>query len=268
MVRVRLVFRYGRLLAIQGRASFLFALQYRWDFAFDGVVEMIWAASAAVPLLVVLRDGRTLGGYSFAESLVVLGWFTLLKAVLDGAISPSIAAVVEHVRKGTLDFVLLKPADAQFLVSTARFLPWRAVNVVTAFGFFVYAFTKMGRAPPLSGVACSVILLGGAIVLLYSLLVMTVSVAFYAVRVDNLTFLLGAIFDAARWPSTVFRGAVRIIFTFVIPLALMTTYPARALLGTLAPRDVAFASGVAGAFAIVARQVWNRAIGSYTSASS
>ena len=30
------------------------------------------------------------------------------------------SAVVEHIRKGTLDFVLLKPADAQFLVSTAR----------------------------------------------------------------------------------------------------------------------------------------------------
>jgi ABC-2 type transport system permease protein len=29
--------------------------------------------------------------------------------------------VMDHIRKGTLDFVLLKPADAQFLVSTARF---------------------------------------------------------------------------------------------------------------------------------------------------
>ena len=50
-------------------------------------------------------------------------------AILEGAVSPSLTAVVEHIRKGTLDFVLLKPADAQFLVSTAKFEPWRVVDV-------------------------------------------------------------------------------------------------------------------------------------------
>ena len=39
------------------------------------------------------------------EALVVVGWFTAVKAVLDGAVSPSLTAVVEHVRKGTLDFI-------------------------------------------------------------------------------------------------------------------------------------------------------------------
>ena len=55
-----------------------------------------------------------------------------MQGILEGAINPSLTSVVEHIRKGTLDFVLLKPADAQFLVSTARFHPWRAINVVTA----------------------------------------------------------------------------------------------------------------------------------------
>ena len=44
--------------------------------------------------------------------------------------APSLGNVVEHIRKGTLDFVLLKPADAQFLVSTSRFEFFRFVNVV------------------------------------------------------------------------------------------------------------------------------------------
>jgi ABC-type uncharacterized transport system permease subunit len=72
---------------------------------------------------------QQVAGWSFEEALVVVGWFTLLRAVLEGAVSPSLTAVVEHVRKGTLDFVLLKPADAQFLVSTAKFEPWRIVDV-------------------------------------------------------------------------------------------------------------------------------------------
>ena len=63
------------------------------------------------------------------------------------------------------------------------------------------------------------------------------SAAFWVVKVDNLTYLFGSLFDAGRWPIDVFRGifrgALRFVFTFVFPLALMTTYPALALLGKL-----------------------------------
>src|SRR5437868_4564220 len=106
--------------------SFMLAAQYRGDFIVDGVVSLFWLGTALVPLYVVFGDRTEVHGWSFPEALVVVGWFTLLQGILEGAINPSLQGVVEHIRKGTLDFVLLKPADAQFLVSTARFLPWRA----------------------------------------------------------------------------------------------------------------------------------------------
>jgi ABC-2 type transport system permease protein len=77
-----------------------------------------------------------------------------------------------------------------------------------------------------------------------------------------------AVFDAARWPIMVFRGFWRILFTFVIPLALMTTYPAMAILGTLDAKTAVFALGGALLFAAISRLLWRAAIRSYTSASS
>jgi len=265
---VRRALRYLSLLGVQLRASLVFALQYRADFALDGAVEVVWAASAVAPLFVVLSGGRTVGGWPLAEALVVVACFTLLKAVLDGAVSPSIGAVVEHVRKGTLDFVLLKPADAQFLVSTARFLPWRAVNVLTALLLLGLAFRALGRLPSAVDVLAGALLLADAVVLLYALLVITVSVAFYAVRVDNLTFLLSSVFDAARWPGSVFRGAMRVVFTFVLPLIVMTTYPAEAILGRARAGMLLGATAGAAAFTLLARLTWLRSIRAYTSASS
>jgi len=64
--------------------------------------------------------------------LVVLGWFVALKGVLEGTLSPSLMQVIEHVRKGTLDFVLLKPADAQLLVSLSKIEPWRLIDLLGA----------------------------------------------------------------------------------------------------------------------------------------
>ncbi|HSM92173.1 MAG TPA: ABC-2 family transporter protein [Anaeromyxobacteraceae bacterium] len=260
--------RYLRLFAVQLRASTVAAMQYRLEFLVGGVLALFWTTWSIVPIVVVFRDRAAVAGWSFEEALVVVGWFTLMKGVLEGAVNPSLSAVVDAIRKGTLDFVLLKPADAQFLVSTTRFAPWRAADVLGGLALFGIAFHRMGRTPSAAHVALAAVLLGCATLVLYSLWILVVSAAFFVVKVDNLSFLFASIYDAARWPVSVFRGLLRLLFTFVIPLALMTTYPALALLGRLDARLLAEAVGVALLFTVAARAVWLRSIGHYTSASS
>jgi ABC-2 type transport system permease protein len=262
------VARYLRLLAVQFRASAAVAMQYRVEFLVEGALALFWTGWSLVPLLVVYGSRAAVAGWSFDEALVVMGWFTLMKGVLEGAVNPSLTTVVEHIRKGTLDFVLLKPADAQFLVSTAKFEPWRIIDVLGGLVIFAVAFHRMGRPPAAGGVLAACLLFAAATVILYSLWIIVVAAAFFVVKVDNLSFLFVSIYDAARWPASVFRGVLRVIFTFVVPLAVMTTFPAEALLGRLAaPRALLIAAG-AVAFAGLARAVWIRSIARYTSASS
>lgn len=244
------------------------SLQYRLDFVLDGVVEVLGAASALVPLVVVFGDRRAVAGWGFGEALVVSAYFTFLKGVIEGLISPSLMAIVEHVRKGTLDFVLIKPVDAQFLVSFSKVSPWRAINVVTALAMLTVAFVELGRAPTGADVAASAALLCSSIAILYGLWMLAVSSAFYLVKVDNIAYLFDSIFDAARWPSSVFRGALAFVFTYVIPLAMMTTFPAEALLGRLTAAHAL--TSVVGALVVtvVSRLVWLRSLSAYTSASS
>ena len=59
------------------------------------------------------------------------------------------------------------------------------------------------------------------------------------------------------------------MFTFVIPVAVMTTFPAMALLGRLDADDRARAPSAAPlALLVISRVIWRIAIRSYTSASS
>lgn len=259
--------RYLRLLGLQLRTSALLAAQYRWDFLIDGGISALTAATAVVPLFVVYRSGGGDGipGWSFGEALVVTACFITLQGVLEGAINPGLAAVVEHIRKGTLDFLLLKPADAQFLVSTSRFQMWRVFSFINAAVVFWLAFSRLGRGPSVVQVLTALLLLLAATAVLYSLWILIVSSAFFVVKVDNLTYFFSSVFDAARWPSSVFRGVLKIIFTFVLPLALMTTSPAEALLGRLTPSTLVGSLVGAATFAMAARLVWLKAIGHYTS---
>ena len=47
-----------------------------------------------------------------------------------------------------------------------------------------------------------------AAALLYALAILVISAAFYVVRLDNLIYLFNSVFDAARWPASVFRGVL------------------------------------------------------------
>jgi ABC-2 type transport system permease protein len=260
--------RYLRLLGLQIRVALLGALQYRADFFAQGLMTLNWFAFCLVPLVLVYRDRPAIAGWSFPEALVLVGWFALLQGVMEGAINPSLTAVVEHIRKGTLDFILIKPADAQFLVSTAKFAPWRVLDGVTAVAIWIFAFAKLHRLPTPGGVGAAAILLVASVAVLYSLWILAICAAFWVVRLDNLAYLFDSILDFARWPVSVFRGTLRFVFTFVIPLAILTTYPAQALLGHLSLRTGLFAVGGATIFATLARWLWSRAIAHYTSASS
>jgi ABC-2 type transport system permease protein len=258
--------RYLRLFGIQLRTSLLLSMQYRLEFFLDGVMSVFWTASAIAPLVVLFGTRKAVSGWTWPEALLVIAGFTTLKGVLDGAIQPSLANVVGHVRKGTLDFLLLKPVDAQFLVSTSRLEPWRGSDVWLGLGLFGWSFHAQGRWPTLGGVVSALSLLVAAVAILYSISILVVSLAFFVVQVDNLIYLFISLYDAARWPASIFRGALSILFTFVVPLAVMTTFPALALLGRVTVTQMVGALLGAVAFTSLARLVWTRSIGHYTSA--
>ena len=260
--------RYLRLLGTQVRVSLALAAQYRADFSLEGLMALFWLGWNLVPLVIVYRQRADIAGWSYEQALVVIGWFTVLKSVLDALITPSLMAVVEHIRKGTLDFVLLKPADAQFLVSTVRFELWPLLGAAGGLGLVVWSLTRLHHVPSIAQLALAAALLAAAIMVLYSIWIVVVSAAFYVVRLDNLAYLFNAVFDAARWPAGIFRGIIHVIFTFVVPLAMMTTYPAEALLGRIEPPTAIASLAGAAVFTAVARLVWTRAIGHYSSASS
>src|SRR6478752_7083274 len=150
--------RYLQLLGVQLRASFQLAVQYRVEFVIGGVMALFWSFWNLVPMFVVWGHRPTVAGWTLPEALLVIAWFTGLRAVLEGAVQPSLVAVVEHIRKGTLDFVLLKPADAQFLVSTAKFEPAQSIDALAAVGVVVYAFHRLGRVPAVTDVAVALAL--------------------------------------------------------------------------------------------------------------
>jgi ABC-2 type transport system permease protein len=260
--------RYLRLLALQFRISAASAMAYRANFIIEGVMSVAWMVLTLLPLFVVFEGRQTVAGWTWPAALIVMGYFLAVRAVLEGTISPSLVDLVERIRTGSFDYVLLKPVDAQAMVSASRYEPWKVFDLLGALAVIVYAFVELGAPPRPVDLLLGVGLFATGVLATYALWILCAAASFWVVRLDNLMYLLGAIFDTARWPVQVFPGAWRIVFTFVVPVAIMTTYPAKALLGTLESTTALATLGGTLALLVISRVVWRTAIRSYTSASS
>jgi len=262
------MWRYLRLALVQLRISAAAGMAYRADFLLEGVMTLAWSGLTLLPLLVLFADREAVAGWDRPSALLVVAIFMIVKAVLEGVISPSFVDLVERIRTGAFDYVLLKPVDAQWMMSASRFEPWKIIDVFVAIGLAVYALAMRGEAPALADLALGVLMLAAGLLAMYAIWIVCAAASFWVVRLDNLTYLLGAIFDTARWPVHVFRGVWRFVFTFVFPVAVMTTFPAMALLGRLDSETALATLGGAVLLLVIGRLVWRTAIRSYTSASS
>ncbi len=258
--------RRGVLLALV-RVALMTAMQYRASFLLEFFVGLGTTAGVALPLLFVYDHTASVAGWSLPEALLVGAFFLVLQALVGGLVEPNLGALVEGVRSGQLDYLLLKPPDAQFVASFQRVAPARLWDLLGGFVVGAYALSRL-PTPTLGGAVTAAGLLVAGLAAVYGLWVLVICTSFWFVRVDNLRYLLGAVVDAGRWPVTIYTGWVRVFLTVFVPVALVTSYPALALLGRLDPTLALQAVAVGLGMLVVSRLAWVQALRHYTSASS
>jgi ABC-2 type transport system permease protein len=259
--------RQGRAIRALLKVSLATAMQYRSNFLFELSVGLLRDLSRAAPLALVFWHRDSVGGWELPEALLVMAFFLLLSGFQSGIFEPNLGEAVESIRSGTLDLLLMKPVDAQLLVSLRKFTPaavWDLVAGVVVGGVALWVLP----APAPVDVLLAIGLFSTGVVAMYCLWLLAICMSFFFIRVDNLRFLLWAISDAGRWPIDVFSGMARFLLTAIIPVALITSFPADALRGTWTVDILFVSSAVTLAFVFGSRWAWNRSLANYTSASS
>ncbi|HTM43594.1 MAG TPA: ABC-2 family transporter protein [Polyangiaceae bacterium] len=259
--------RLLRLIRIFWATALLAEIEYRVNFLLAALNSMASLAGALFGLSLFFRHGATLGGWSWNEALVVLGLFTALSGLSSTLLTPNLNRIVEQVKDGTLDFVLLKPVDSQFWLSLRRFSPWGIPDVLFGLGLLIYGAS--GASGALLNLPGALLPLIACVVILYSLWFIMATTTVWFVQIYNVTEVLRSMLDAGRFPIDAFpSGAYRFVFTFLVPVAFLTTVPARAVLGLAHGVDVVLSGAVAIALFACSRAFWRFALRFYTSASS
>jgi ABC-2 type transport system permease protein len=259
--------RYLRLMAIFTGASTSAQLEYRANFVVSALSAVLGAGGAIFGLNIVAGDNAAIGGWTYREALVVVGLFTIVQGFIGSVLYPNLNRIAEAVRTGQMDFTLLKPIDAQFLVSTRNVNVFPLINVLVGTAIAAWALSGVAGVTA-AGLIVGVTLLAAALLIVYAIWFMLTTTAFWFVRVENITELFNGVFRAGQFPVTVFPGWIRFLFTFIVPIAFITTVPAEALVGRMDAGTAIAAIAVALGLLLASRRLWRWAVSSYTSASS
>jgi ABC-2 type transport system permease protein len=242
-------------------------LEYRVSFAIHALTSLLAVGAGIVVILSLFGRADAVGGWSFYECVVLLGLFSVAEGLIQVVLLPSLGRISEHVRLGSMDYMLLKPVNVQFLVSVRTWKLWGLPDVIGGLALVIYGMTANGSLTP-GNLALFAVLAVCGLVTLYAIAAIVAVTAFWSVQAGNAMFILYTLVGAGRFPVTVYPAYLRLFFTLVVPIAFVTTVPASAAVGRL---DWTMAPGSLAAAAIslaVSALVWRMAARSYASASS
>lgn len=257
-----------KLFAVFFRLSAMSEMAYRANFYLQLFESLLIIATYLGIVGVVFSQTDSLGGWSPAELTGLVGVYFLVMGAINLVIAPSLQRFLEDIVTGNLDYTLVKPADAQLLVSIGEFRVWKLIDVTLGVVVLVVAIvwqaTEIGWQTALAfGVA---MLAGSAII--YSFWLMLATLAFWFIRVENILQVFWSMYLAGRWPIGIYPGWLRWTLTLVVPIAFAVTVPAEAISGRASVAALAGAVLLALCLVAASRWFWRHGLKHYSGASA
>jgi ABC-2 type transport system permease protein len=259
---------YLRMFRSFASSEFQFEMEYRGNF-YLSIIEMFLVIGTSIAaVLVMFQHTTTMNGWTLPQMIVLLGVYYLIQGGVNIVFSPSFERLMEHVRVGTLDFHLLKPVNAQFLVSMRHLRIVRAADLVLGLIVVIVGLVQVGEEVGIGAAFLFALSLLFGVALVYALLLGLVTLSFWFVRVENLLAIFWAFTEAGRFPVDVYPLWLRVSLSTIVPIGIAVTAPANVIAG----RMDAFGVVLLGAGTVVAVGVasalWRRGLRSYTGASA
>lgn len=244
------------------------SLAYRADTIINILLNLMWLGWELLSLSIIFNNTTTIGGWGMPELIALLGVFRLVNTMMIALIWPNTEKFNQSIRDGSMDYTILQPVNSMFLVTFSRITVWRVWDLILAIGLIVIGINMSGDfITPLQILTFSLLALSGMIVI-YSLWIALIALTFWFTKFDNNVTIMQALLDAGRYPVSVYPVWLRIIVTYIIPIAVATTVPLQALRGDLNLSRILIFISIGIASFMIASQVWKAGLKRYSGASS
>ncbi len=257
-----------KLLSAFLKVNIHMALAYRADTVVNILLNLMWLGWELLSLNIIFSNTTTLGGWGIGELIALLGVFRLVNTLMIALIWPNTEKFNQSIRDGSMDYTILQPVNSMFLVTFSRITVWRIWDLVLAVILIVVGINMAGDVTTPLNILTFILLSITGTLIIYSLWIVLIAMTFWFTKFDNNVTILQALLDSGRYPATVYPAWLRIIVTFIIPIAVATTIPLLALRGELGAGQVVLFVAISIISFWAASIVWKLGLKRYSGASS
>ncbi len=210
----------------------------------------------------------TIASWGKYETLLLVGTAQLLTSLLYTFFMNNLPRVQKYVLHGDLDYIMLKPCDSQFYISFRYFYFGGIANAVPAVLLILYSLNRLSISISLGKGCVFIFYVICGLGISYALWMIVMTCSIYFLKVSELHELFLSTLKFIEYPGSIYKGILRIIFTFVIPFLAIANIPVEYLSGQLSFENSIYVVVIAILFVVLSKVFWNKSLKWYQSASS
>lgn len=240
---------------------------YRANFYNSLVASFIWGSFHIINMLILSNATKSIYGWSRSELLLLTATYSISFGLFSMLFSRNFSRLSILIDNGSLDGLLIKPLDSQFLVSVGQVNYTALVRSVLGIILLAYLVNTIHFSFNFLQIFIYILLILCGIVLTYCIWLMVSTLLIWLPRLSNLIDLLHFLSGTGRYPAEMF-SQYRVLSVLFFPLTIAITIPAKSLLQRAFVGDYVWLIVVTGLFFMLTRAFWLFALRSYTSANS
>lgn len=262
--------RYAGIYVALWKNSVTRETMFKGNFLLWIIVEVLWFALQLGFISVLYLHTNQIGTWTKWQVVLLVGASHFIQQIFQAFFLVNCLNLSDLVRTGKLDFLLMLPINTRFLLSFRQVDLGGFVNAASAVAVMIYAAGKLHlvlTAPMFFGFLALCFI---GICIHYCLMFSLATVSFWTVRAQGIVYGYYNLFNIARMPDDAFPkgGLFRSVFTFVLPVLLVSNVPVRLLTDRLTTHSCLLLVGMALGCAVLSEWAWRRSLKHYRSASS
>ena len=259
--------KHFRIFGIFMKGCLQAQLEYRANFLTGIAMEGGYLLVKLMYALVVFRAGVSINGLSPDEILLFIGTFIFMTGIYAGLIMMNLFDLRGIIREGTLDLYITKPVSLQYMITLRRSdLGLLAVDMLAGLVLIVVGLVRLGADVNLWRLFGFTGYMVGCGMVAYAIFVIPVMASFWFVGA-NIASSIDPLWDFNSMPMGIYGRAVQSIGVYLIPIFVITNFPAMYLLDRMSPLMTAWGVICPILLLCLTRFVFKKAIRKYESAS-
>lgn len=217
-------------------------------------------------IISLLTKTHDLAGFSLYQTVLFYMTFNFID-ITSQFFSRGVYAVKGMIDRGQIDLFLTQPLNVLFRIFSDLVDILDLTTLIPVLAVLAVVISRLDSPITLNHFLLYILLCANGLLIAASVHIFVVALTISTQQISNQIWIYRDIMTMGRFPADIYSKFIQFTLTFIIPIAIMVSFPSKALLGLLSTDLVMTSFIVSAIFFLASLFVWKQSLKHYSSVS-